>query len=101
MKIEIAAEGKTMDSLVCPTAGRAPFYLLFEKNNLVKTIKNPFAVGGGGAGFGVVQMLSNEGVTTVVSGKFGDNLLSALRDKHMKHEAMVGKTVQEALEDLS
>ncbi len=97
MKIGIASEGKTLDSDVCPTAGRAPFYLVFEDKKLVKTIKNPFANGGGGAGFGVVQMLSNDGVEKIISGKFGDKLLDALKEKNMMNEEVSGKTVQEVL----
>ena len=31
---------------------------------------------------GVIQMLSNEGVNMIVSGKFGDNMLEALKDKY-------------------
>lgn len=98
MKIGIASEGKKLDSLVCPTAGRAPFYLVFEDKKLIKTIKNPFANGGGGAGFGVVQMLANEGVNKIISGKFGEKLVEALNEKNMTSEEITDKTIQEILD---
>jgi predicted Fe-Mo cluster-binding NifX family protein len=97
-KIAIAAEKKDLDSEVCPTAGRAPYYLIFENNKLVKEIKNPFAVGGGGAGNGVIQMLSNENVELIISGNFGGNMLSALEEKNMKYKSVLSGTVKEALE---
>jgi len=101
MKIAIASEGKKEDSMVCPTAGRSPWYLIFEDEKLVKTIKNPFAVGGGGAGFGVAQMLVNEGIKLVVSGKFGDNMTRTLDEKGVTYEETSEKTVKEALEDVT
>ena len=99
MKIAIAAENESVESEVCPTAGRAPYYLLFEKKRLVRTIKNPFARGGGGAGFGVAQMLANEGVTLVISGAFGPNMVSALEEKGIRYKEVRGKSVMTALEE--
>jgi len=100
MKIAIASEKKDIDSNVCPTAGRAPFYLIFEDKKLIKTIKNPFAVGGGGAGLGVVQMLSNENVNMIISGKFGGNLIEALKNKNMTSKEISDKKISEVLEEL-
>lgn len=81
MKIAVASEGETEDSLVSKVTGRAPFYLIFEDDKLMKTIKNPFRVGGGGAGVGVAQMLANEGVKRVISGTFGPNVQEWFNDK--------------------
>lgn len=100
MKIAIASENKTIESELCPTPGRTPYYLIFENNKLIKTLKNPFAVGGGGAGYGVVQMLSNEGVELIISGKFGDNIISALNEKNMKYKIVLDKTVKDTLSEV-
>jgi len=45
MRVAVAADGKTEDSLVSSQAGRAPYYLVFEEGRLVECIKNPFAIG--------------------------------------------------------
>ena len=100
MKIAIASEKEDIESDVCPTAGRSPYYLIFEDKELVKTIKNPFAVGGGGAGFGVAQMLANEDVNLVISGRFGGNMISAMEEKGMKYKEINNKKVNEVLEGL-
>ena len=100
MKVAIAAEKEDIKSEICPTAGRAPYYLIFDNFELVKTIKNPFASGGGGAGFGVIQMLFNEKVDLIISGKFGENMISALKEKNMKYESVQSMTVEEALESI-
>jgi len=100
MRIAIASEGKDENSKVSAVSGRAPYYLIFEGEKLVKAIKNPFAVGGGGAGFSVAQMLGNEKVDVVVSGKFGPNITMALEQKKIKAVIIEGKTVKEAFREV-
>jgi len=99
MKIAIASEGKKLDSKVCPTAGRAPYYLIFEDKTLVKTIKNPFAIGSGGAGSSVAQMLANEGVNQVVAGTFGGNMTAILDLKNIEYKEINNKTIQEIIDN--
>lgn len=98
MKVAIASEKNDIKAEVCPTAGRAPYYLIFEDKKLIKSIKNPFAIGGGGAGYGVIQMLSNENVDLVISGNFGPNMITVLKEKGMKYKIIQNKIVKEALE---
>lgn len=98
MKVAIASNGKDENAKISEVGGRAPYYLIFEHGRLLKVVKNPFRVGGGGAGFGVAQMLSDEKVETVVSGKFGGNMVSALESKGIQHEEISPITVKQALE---
>jgi len=98
MKIAIASNGEDETSEVSEVTGRAHFFLLFEDNKLVKTIKNPFRMGGGGAGFSVAEMLSEEKVQIIVSGKIGPNVKSVLDSKGMKHIELHGVSVKDALE---
>ena len=97
MKIAIASTGKDAESEVSPISGRAEYYLLFEDGKLVKTISNPFRMGGGGAGPSVAQMLHNEGVEKVVSGRFGPKMVDAMEKKGMKHEEVQDKKVKEVV----
>ncbi len=101
MKIAVASEGPDENADVCPTAGRAPWYLIFEDKKLVKSMRNPFARGSGGAGFGVAQMLANEGVTKVISGKFGQNMIQAMQEKGMEYTEIKGSTVKQAIEEVT
>ena len=99
MKIAIGAEGEGEDARVSPVGGRASYYLIFEDGTLVKTMKNPFKAGGGGAGFGVAEMLSDEGVNLVVSGNFGEKMIGAMTEKGMKYTVLSEMTVAEALQE--
>jgi len=98
MKIAIASTGKDENSEISPVAGRAPYFLIYEDEKLVKTIKNPFAVGGGGAGFAVAKMLKDENVDIVAAGHYGENMIGALEEKGIKRIELYDMTVKEALE---
>lgn len=99
-RIAIASEEKTADSIICNVSGRAPFYLIFENKKLVKTIKNPFAKGGGGAGLGVVQMLHNENVNLIVSGQFGENMIQSLKEKKMNYLVQRNNKISQIIKDI-
>jgi predicted Fe-Mo cluster-binding NifX family protein len=100
MKIGIASEEENAEGNVSNKAGRAPYYLIFENKKLVKKMKNPFAVGGGGAGFAVAKMLSDEGIELVISGSFGGNMKSALEERKVKSNEFAG-SIKEAIEKFS
>ncbi len=97
MRIAVASVGKEESSEISQQAARAPYYLIFEDGKLSETLENPFAVGGGGAGFAVAKMLADRGVKRVVAGKFGPNMAGALKERGVEHMEMSGK-VSDALE---
>jgi len=85
MKIAVATLEKTPDSEISMQAGRAPYYLIFEKGNFLEAWENPFARGGGGAGFAVSRVMQEKGVNAVIAGKFGENMISSLDSAGIKH----------------
>ena len=97
MKIAIASNGKDENAQISKVSGRTPYFLIFENGKLTKTIKNPFRIGGGGAGFAVAEMLSDEKVKMIVSGQFGLNIMNALESKGIQCKEMSGITAKEAL----
>ena len=99
MKVAIASEGKDVESEVSLRGGRAPYYLIFEKAKLIEVIKNPFAVGGGGAGWSVAHMLANKKIDLVIAGRVGPNMESALKEKGLKFKEASGK-VKDNLEKI-
>ena len=100
MRVAISSTGKDENSEVSVVSGRAEYYLIFEDKKLVKAIKNPFRIGGGGAGFSVAQMLADEKVNLVISGRFGPNMIHALESKNIKYKEMSELSVKQALEKI-
>ena len=95
MKIAIASEGKNKDSEISLRGGRAPYYLIFENKKLIEAIKNPFAIGGGGAGWSVAHMLAEKGIKQVIAGRAGPNMEFALKQKKIKFKKASGKVSTE------
>ncbi len=91
MKIAIATTTKDLSGEISDQGGRAPYYLVLdEQKNILEVIKNPFAVGGGGAGPSVAKMLADRGVTKIVVGKIGEKMQEALMERSIEYEAANG-----------
>ncbi len=98
-KIAVGSIGKDEESEVSQVGARAPYFLIFENSKLIETIKNPFAVGGGGAGFGVAKMLADKGVNMIIAGRFGPNMEFALKQKNIEYKSETGKKVKQIVEE--
>ena len=91
MVIAIASTGKDFKGNISDQGGRAPYYLLLnEKNEILEVLKNPFAQGGGGAGFSVAKMLEQKNTKKLIAGKIGDNMKGALEERNIEYESANG-----------
>lgn len=92
-RIAIAAVGDSVTSEISMRAGRAPYYLVFDKKGVfLKSIKNPSQMKGGGASSVVVDLLIKESVKTVIAGKFGDKMKKQLKANKIKYHERTGIT---------
>lgn len=84
LKIAVSSTGKGLNARVDFRFGRAPFFVIVEIENKKikthKTILNPNALKGQGAGIATAQLIANEGVDVVItSGGLGPNAFRVLR----------------------
>ena len=100
MKIAIASTGKDENSEISPVSGRTPYILIYEDKKLVEVIKNPFAIGGGGAGVSVAHMLAEKGVKLYIAGKFGPNVENALKENNIEMKVIYDKKVKEVIKEI-
>jgi len=90
-KIAIAADGDSVTSEISIRAGRAPYYLIFDKKGVfLKAIKNPSLMQGSGASSVVVNLLVIESVKTVIAGKFGDKMKKQLEANKINYHERTG-----------
>ncbi len=97
MRIAIAADDPDENASISLRAGRAPYYLIFEDGQLAESIKNPFAVGGGGAGWSVAYMLAQKNIDLVIAGKIGGNFMTALTEKNIPYKEEYDKSAKEVV----
>ena len=90
MKIAVALDESDENSEISFRGGRAGYSLVFENGRLSEVLKNPFAISGGGVGFGVAYMLADKGVELVIAGRFGSDMEAALKERHLDFEEMQG-----------
>jgi predicted Fe-Mo cluster-binding NifX family protein len=84
--IAIAAVGDNVNSEISMTAGRAPYYLIFDENGvLLKSIKNSGQSSRRSSSSVVVNLLLNESCKTVIAGKFGEKMQNQLKANKIEY----------------
>ena len=74
MKIAIPMEEKSINSSICVTFGRAPYFLIFDTDTGEETyMENPAAAAQGGAGIKAAQAVIDAGMEAVILPRLGQN----------------------------
>jgi predicted Fe-Mo cluster-binding NifX family protein/ferredoxin len=74
MKIAVTSTGPTLDDYVEARFGRCQYFLIVDTETMqTEVIENPNIALGGGAGIQSAQLMSEKGVTTVLTGNCGPN----------------------------
>jgi predicted Fe-Mo cluster-binding NifX family protein len=97
-QIAVAAAGDSTTSEISMMAGKAPYYLIFDKNGaFLKSIKNPGQWSGRNSSSVVVDLLLQESCKIVIAGNFGRKLqhqLEAHKIEYYEREGIVKNVVQ-------
>ena len=91
MKIAIPVDEKSLDSGVCPSFGRAPYFLFY--NTVTKEnyyLDNSAVASQGGAGIRAAKVIADHGVRALLTPRCGENAEKVLR----KSEVLVYKSMQ-------
>ncbi|NMA93145.1 MAG: dinitrogenase iron-molybdenum cofactor biosynthesis protein [Clostridiales bacterium] len=99
MKIVIPVDEKTLDSGVCASFGRAPYFLIYDmetkENNF---IDNPAAKSTGGAGIKAAQLIIDNGAKALLTPRLGQNAAEVLEAAEIKLyksiDAPAGKNIE-------
>ena len=89
MKIAIPVDEKSIDAGVCPSFGRAPYFLFYETSTGENYfLDNSAMASQGGAGIRAAQVIADHGVRALLTPRCGDNAEQVLR----KAEVLVYKS---------
>lgn len=105
VKVAISAMNEDMDSVICPTFGRCPGFLVVElegSNVKSKTfVPNPAAGTFRGAGISSAQLLASQGCSAILTGNVGPNAWGVLGSSGIKIYQAVGLKIKDALDRFS
>jgi len=100
MKITISATGPDLDAQVDPRFGRCRYFVIVDlETTKFEALENSGAMGSGGVGVSVAQMIAGKGVEAVITGNCGPNAYQALSTAGIKVITGVTGSVQDAVED--
>ncbi len=99
MKIAVTSSGPTLESQVEARFGRCAYFLIIETDTLeFEAIENPNLALGGGAGIQSAQLLSEKGVSTILTGNCGPNAFQVFGQAGIRVIVGVGGLVSQAVE---
>lgn len=100
MKIAISATGPDLDAQVDPRFGRCRYFVIVDmETTQFEALENSGAMGSGGVGISVAQMIAGKGVEAVITGNCGPNAHQALSAAGIKVITGVTSSVRDAIED--
>ena len=80
MLLAIPTESKDINTAVCPSFGRAPYFLLFDtESRKTAVIDNPGASAQGGAGIKAAQALVDRKADALLTPRCGENAAEMLQ----------------------
>lgn len=79
MKIAVPMEEKNLEANVCPSFGRAPYFLFWDTDaEKADYIENSAAASPGGAGIKAAQLIADGGAEALLVPRCGENAVNVL-----------------------
>lgn len=100
MKIILSTTSPDIETQLDPRFGRGAYFLIVDSETLNwRAMPNPSYSSSGGAGVLAAQFVTNERADVVLSGSFGPNAVSALKQAGIKlYQFGTCRTAREALD---
>jgi len=99
MKICVSSTEKDLNAVVDQRFGRCQYFLIVDMETMkVKTISNEGTLSSGGAGIQAAQIVTKEGVGSVITGNIGPNAFQILQAAGIKVFTGAEGTIKDAIE---
>lgn len=96
MKIALPVEDKLLESRICQSFGRAPYFLIYDTESKEGVFQdNKAAASQGGAGIKAAQAIVDSQVEALLTPRCGENAASVINAAHIK----IYKTVNDSIID--
>lgn len=98
MKIALPVTENHSRGNVCPSFGRAPYYLFYDPELAQENyLENPAANSPGGAGIQAAQFLVNQKATVVLTPRLGENAAQVLKEAALLIYQTNSESIQESI----
>lgn len=99
MKIGIPVNERSMEKGICPSFGRASFFLIYDTETKEGEYLENFAVSSqGGAGIKAAQAVVNSGAKALITPRCGENAASVIRSGDIKIYKSIGTDIEDNIE---
>ncbi|MDI9472740.1 MAG: dinitrogenase iron-molybdenum cofactor biosynthesis protein [Tissierellia bacterium] len=99
MKIVIPTEIKTLDANVCPSFGRAPYFLIYDTQTKESVyLDNTAAASAGGAGIKAAQIVLDSKAEVLLAPRLGENAAQVLIEAEIKILKTKDGTIKENID---
>ncbi len=96
MKIAIPVNDKSLESGICQSFGRAPYFLIYDLESKESDfLENSAAISQGGAGVKAAQLIVDSEASALLTPRCGDNAADILKIANVK----LYKTMNESISD--
>lgn len=96
MKIVIPTNDNLNETTICPSFGRAPYFLMYDTESKVKTFfKNLAADSAGGAGIAAAQSIVDSKAEVLITPRCGGNAAKVLQTANIRILKTSGLSVDE------
>ena len=99
MKIAIPVEGRSMETNICMSFGRAPYFLIYDTDSNEAIFKdNSAAASQGGAGIKAAQIVVDSNVNALVTHRCGENAAEVIKAANIKIYKIAYDSMQKNIE---
>jgi predicted Fe-Mo cluster-binding NifX family protein len=100
MKIAIPVDEKTLESNVCASFGRAPYFLIFDTETKESVfIDNSAAASTGGAGIKAAQTIVDHKANALLTPRCGQNAADVIKSADIKIFKSTSNSVKDSIAD--
>lgn len=99
MKIAIPVDDKSMETTVCQSFGRTPYFLIYDTESKESVfVDNSAAASQGGAGIKAAQTIVDNQVSALLTPRCGENAAEVIKAASIKLYKTISESIQDTIE---
>jgi predicted Fe-Mo cluster-binding NifX family protein len=98
MKAALPVNNNSMETSICPSFGRAPYFLIYNTETKESVfIDNSAVASQGGAGIKAAQMIVDQGAEVLITPRCGENAAEVINTAGIKIYKAINDSVQDTI----